>query len=125
MMGTWFKGRQVWLYQKHVDFRKQLDGTVYIFRNRQTDKLNLLVWDRNGYFMGYKRLEKGRFDFPLDEEGQAKLSFNELEMLISGMPIVRMKKMTENRNHLGYLKKRFNIPRNYTLLKLLLEKKPL
>ena len=115
MMGSWFKNRQVLLYQKPVDFRKQLDGlmqlpaselekdptdgTVYIFRNRQKDKLKLLVWDRNGYFMGYKRLEKGRFSFPLDEEGHAQLSFNELEMLISGMPIIRMKKRTQKSSH--------------------------
>ena len=115
MMESLFKNRQVLLYQKPVDFRKQLDGlmqltaselekdptdgTVYIFRNRQKDKLKLLVWDRNGYFMGYKRLEKGRFSFPLDEEGHAQLSFNELEMLISGMPIIRMKKRTQKSSH--------------------------
>ena len=105
-MQGWLEKRKIWLYQKPVDFRKQLDGlmqltaselekdpsdgTVYVFRNRQKDKVKMLVWERNGYFLGYKRLERGRFDFPINEEGEIELSVEELEMLISGMPMLRL-----------------------------------
>ena len=108
MMQGWLEKRKIWLYGKPVDFRKQLDGlmlltaselekdpsdgTLYVFRNRLKDKMKLLVWERNGYFLGYKRLEKGRFDFPVNEEGQIELSLGELEMLISGMPMLRLGK---------------------------------
>ena len=111
MMSSWLEGRAILLYQAPVDFRKQqnglmqltetellrdpMDGTLYLFRNRQKDKLKVLVWDRNGYVLLYKRLEKGRFDFPMDEKGKHHIGVDELEMLISGMPIIRLRKRKE------------------------------
>jgi transposase len=44
------------------------DGAVYVFRNRQRDKVKLLLWHHNGFFLGYKRLERGKFDFPTDAD---------------------------------------------------------
>ena len=101
---TQLSKKPIWLYRKPLDFRKQLDGLIhvvvtemkqqpidgglYIFRNRKKDKLKLLVWDRNGFFMGYKRIEKSKFDFPIDETGAIKLTWSHLRMLISGMPII-------------------------------------
>ena len=70
----------LWLYPEPVDFRKQIDGLVllisdnllssptsgelFIFRNRHCDKLKLLWYERNGFWLCYRRLEKGRFQFP-------------------------------------------------------------
>ena len=103
MIDGWLESRKIWLHQEAVDFRKQLDGlsllvsselemdasdgTIYIFRNRSKDKIKLLVWERNGFFLGYKRLERGRFSFPVNESGQVEISKAELGMLISGMPM--------------------------------------
>ena len=108
MLQDGLKDRKIWLYQKPVDFRKQMDGlmqltaseleldpsdgSIYIFRNKQKDKMKLLIWERNGYFLGYKRLEKWRFDFPVDKTGQIQISLEELEMLISGMPMINIGK---------------------------------
>ena len=106
MMGSW-REKIIWVYRKPIDFRKQLNGLIqtivdetkagfdrqglYIFRNQQRDKLKLLVWDRNGFFMGYKRLERGKFDFPEEgESGEIRFSWEEFEQLISGMPMVRL-----------------------------------
>ena len=102
-MLNWFAKKEIWLYQPVVDFRKQLDGLVhiienemalrpadgslYLFRNRTKDKLKLIVWDRNGFWLGYKRLETGRFSFPKDEAGQVSLSLEQLYLLISGLPL--------------------------------------
>ena len=73
------KFREILVYSEPVDFRKQVnglvevvlgqlekepnDGSLYIFRNRHKNRIKLLLWNRNGYFMGLKRLEKGKFDF--------------------------------------------------------------
>ena len=100
----WLRHKQIWVYSQAIDFRKQLNGLInvvidelekepnngnlYIFRNRQGNKLKLLLWDRNGYFMGYKRLEKGRFDFPSNEDGVIIISKDELYSLVSGMPML-------------------------------------
>ena len=40
------------------------DGSFYIFYNRKYDKLKMLYWDRNGFSMLYKSLEKERFKIP-------------------------------------------------------------
>lgn len=101
---TWLRHKRIWIYSQPLDFRKQLnglinvvldelkkspnDGSLYIFRNQQNNKLKLLLWDRNGYFMGYKRLEKGKFDFPAQEHGSITLTKDELYSLVSGMPIL-------------------------------------
>ena len=64
------------------------NGDLYLFRNRQSNRIKILIWDRNGYFMGLKRLEKGRFNFP-ETEGAVRLTKQDLNSLISGMPMVR------------------------------------
>ena len=107
MMTSWLLGRRIWMYTEVVDFRKQVDGLVgiigneiglksedgiYVFRNRSRDKIKIVMWDRNGFVMGYKRLERGRFDFPTDEEEIIKMDLTQLEMLVSGMPMVRIGK---------------------------------
>ena len=112
----WLVYKKIWIYDRPIDFRKQMDGLVciieseqnrkkqadkkqvdngdmYVFQNRQKNKLKLLMWDRNGYFMGYKRLEKGRFDFPVTEDGSVVITKDELQDIVSGMPIVRIESM--------------------------------
>jgi transposase len=95
--------RKVWLYREHIDFRKQLnglvqlvvsekkshpnDGAVYVFRNRQRNKVKLLLWHRNGFFLGYKRLERGKFDFPTDAD-VVEVDAEALRELVLGMPMV-------------------------------------
>lgn len=102
MIEKW-QTKSIWVYRKPIDFRKQLNGLVqtvidetkgppdlngiYLFRNQQRDKLKLLVWDRNGFFMGYKRLERGKFDFP-NQVDVVKMSSDELSQLMAGMPMV-------------------------------------
>lgn len=40
--------------------------------------LKILIWDRNGYIMGYQRLEKGRFDFPVSDDGTIEIDQDRL-----------------------------------------------
>jgi len=95
----------IWIYSEPVDFRKQTnglihviledlkkapnDGSDYVFRNKGRNRLKYLVWDKNGYFLGLKRLERGRFDFPVTTEGVIALTTDELQGLLWGIPMVQ------------------------------------
>lgn len=97
---------RVYVASEPVDFRKQIDGLalivqetlklnpfsahLFVFRNRQQDKLKLLYWHHNGYVLVYKRLEKGRFVWPLSETEPMCISVRELHSLIEGGDISRL-----------------------------------
>ena len=93
--------QSIWLYPKPIDFRKQLDGLVilvadhlqldptsgqlFLFRDRSAKKVKLLWWDRNGFWLLYKRLEQGRLKFPSPDAGVMELTRDELSWLLSGL----------------------------------------
>ena len=66
-----------------------LSGHVFLFCNRQRNRLKLLVWDRSGLWVCAKRLEKGRFAWPQsgDAQGRVVLSHEELSLLLGGMDL--------------------------------------
>jgi transposase len=69
-----------------------LNGHVFVFYNRGRNRLKLLWWDRNGYIIVYKRLESGRFGFPVvprtgapGEHLRVEVSPSDLSILLEGL----------------------------------------
>jgi transposase len=66
------------------------DGAVFVFCNRGRDKLKILDWDGNGFWLHYKRLEKGRFPWPRrNDRHTMELSAQELEQLLDGTKLIQ------------------------------------
>ena len=80
-MKVWVDPPEIYLYRDAVDFRKSINGLVmiveqelglspfagalYVFCNRGRDKLKLVYWDKTGFALWYKRLEKDKFKWPV------------------------------------------------------------
>ena len=63
--------------------RDPLSGDVFVFINRRRTHIKLLVWDRNGFVLFYKRLERGTFEIP--HPGQ--LSWHQLVLMLEGISL--------------------------------------
>jgi transposase len=60
-------------------------GNVYLFCNRERTLLKAVYWDKNGFWLSQKRLEKEKFPWPQTVEAVQELSTEELEMLLAGI----------------------------------------
>ncbi|MGH7594341.1 MAG: IS66 family insertion sequence element accessory protein TnpB [Gemmatimonadales bacterium] len=90
----------VWLVSEAVDMRKSIDGLaqavvdslhrqplsgeVFVFGNRARDKAKLLWYDRHGFWLAYKRLERARFRWPAVG---GVIGMTELTMLLEGIDL--------------------------------------
>lgn len=64
---------------------KVFSGSLFIFCNKNRKRLKILYWDRNGFCMWLKRLEKHRFPWPKDESESKEITVNQLKMLLDGI----------------------------------------
>jgi len=60
-------------------------GSVYLFCNRGRKLLKVVWWDRTGFWLSQKRLEKATFPWPRSAEETEELSREQLEMLLAGI----------------------------------------
>jgi len=94
---------RVYIAKEPLDFRKQIDGLslrvqevlalnplsehLFVFRNRSRDKLKVLYWHHNGFCLLYKRLSKGRFHWPRQDDTVFQCGVRELQWLLDGLDI--------------------------------------
>jgi len=69
--------------------RDPLSGEVFIFLNRRRTMIKILVWDRSGFVIWSKRLERGTFELPRSTEAGASvaLRWEELVMILEGVSL--------------------------------------
>ncbi|MCD8476371.1 MAG: IS66 family insertion sequence element accessory protein TnpB [Shewanella fodinae] len=95
----------VYLYREYIDFRKSINGlaaiiesetdlplssgALFLFTNKQRDKLKALYWDKTGFALWYKRLEKAKFNWPTQVQSAVySLTQFDLDQLLSGFSII-------------------------------------
>jgi transposase len=67
-----------------------LTGHLYVFFSKRSDRVRVVYWDRNGFAMWTKRLERGRFHARFSEDGQLSVSAleaGELTLILEGMEL--------------------------------------
>lgn len=101
---------RVFIAHDPVDFRKSCDGLaavvsgvleqdamsghVFVFFNRHRNRIKVLVWERNGYWLHYKRLERGTFEGLQRKSAGAphvECTAHELHLLLRGVDMQKLK----------------------------------
>ena len=67
-------------------------SSIFLFSNKQRKLLKVLYWDKNGFCLWQKRLEKDKFPWPQDENQAFKISFEQLKLLLSGIDFFKAHK---------------------------------
>jgi transposase len=104
-------GPRIWLAAEAADMRcgfdrlaervqsvigeDPLSGHLFLFRSRNGSRLKILTWDRDGYVLWYKRLEKGVFKLPRMAPGSRSIELraSELAMLLDGIDMAKLKRV--------------------------------
>ena len=64
-----------------------LSGHLFVFRNRRGDRLKILWWDRDGYSILMKRLERGVFRFPAPKDDRVEVTPAEMAAILEGIDL--------------------------------------
>jgi transposase len=98
------EGAKVYLACGSTDLRKSIDGlaaivsqvleadlfsnSLFVFCNRGRDKLKILYWDHNGFWLYYRRLERGRFRWPQHPTDRTRaINRRQLQWLLDGLTL--------------------------------------
>lgn len=99
---------EVYLCREFVDMRKAINGLsilveqtlaldpfsphLFVFCNKKRDKIKALYWERSGFVLWHKRLERHRFAWPLEGgEAVVRLTGRELNWLLDGIDVFQMR----------------------------------
>lgn len=96
-------GVRVWLYARPTDMRKSFDGLsalvknvlredplsghLFVFLNRKRTMVKVLYFDRSGYCVWSKRLERGRFHYRADAGDKVSLDWTGLKLMLEGISL--------------------------------------
>lgn len=100
---------RIYLASEPVDIRKGFDalagwveesgldvysGHLFVFLSRRRTHVKVLTWSRGGFVLLYKRLERGRFQFPTRPPGARTVTLDatELWMLLDGIAIAEVRR---------------------------------
>jgi transposase len=109
-----YESKNIFIASQPTDFRMSIDalctfiqrekqrnlhdGSIYVFYNKGRDKIKCLFWDRNGFVLYYKRLDKCKFKIRQMFNNVEMMSAEDLEIMLSGFepkPVERLPLLLE------------------------------
>ncbi len=98
---------KIWFYTRPTDMRKSFDGLralvkqqlnanplsgeLFVFVNQRRTLMKILFFDRTGYSIWFKRLEKGAFQLPAHSGEKAQINYTQLKCIMEGIDIHSVK----------------------------------
>ena len=102
----------IYVHRDPVDFRQSINGlsirvsdvmeldvfsgALFVFGNRSRNKIKILYWDKTGFALWYKRLEKNRFKWPRKGDPVLSLTDEQFDWLLRGLDIAKLTPHTES-----------------------------
>jgi transposase len=99
---------KIFLRPGHTDMRKAVNGltaivqeemshnpfsgSIYLFCNRKRKLLKAVYWDKSGFWLCQKKLEKDKYPWAEDEAEARELTGEQLRMLLSGIDFFKAHK---------------------------------
>ena len=98
---------KVYVHREAVDFRKSINGlaalveqalglepfaaALYVFANQRRNRVKILGWETNGFWLLMKRLETDRFVWPRADQAVIELTIEQLHWLLEGIDLEAMR----------------------------------
>lgn len=96
----------IYMHRDPVDFRQSINGlsirvsevmeldafsgALFVFGNRSRNKIKILYWDKTGFALWYKRLEKNKFKWPRKGDLVMSLTHEQFDWLLRGLDITKL-----------------------------------
>jgi transposase len=96
----------IYVHRDPVDFRQSINGlcirvsevmeldafsgSLFVFGNRARNKIKILYWDKTGFALWYKRLEKNTFKWPRKGDPVLSLTDEQFDWLLRGLDIAKL-----------------------------------
>lgn len=103
MLGDISKAEKIYIACGYTDMRKAIDGlaaivqqnfqlnpfqnSLFLFCGRRRDRMKALYWEGDGFVLLYKRLENGKFQWPMNADSVRALTPQEFRWLLEGLSI--------------------------------------
>lgn len=103
MFGDISKAEMIYIACGYTDMRKAIDGLIavvqqnfqlnpfqnslFLFCGRRRDRIKALYWEEDGFVLLYKRLENGKFQWPMSADAARSITNQEFRWLMEGLSI--------------------------------------